>query len=287
MEIVRDRESLRRARLSLAAPVGAVLTMGALHDGHLSLLSRARADCASVVASVFVNPTQFGPAEDFARYPRDEAGDLARLEAAGVDLAFLPSVQEIYPPGFATAVDVGPIAEPLEGTARRGHFRGVATVVAILFGLVGPQRAYFGQKDAQQTLVVRRLVADLAMPVEIVVCPTVREADGLALSSRNRHLSPGERAAAPVLYRALGEASRLVDAGERDAETIRRRMREVLAAEPLASPEYVSVADGNTLRELDRVAGEVLVSLAARFGDTRLIDNVPLTVPQPPRRGRT
>jgi len=279
MEVVRTRAALRRARGGLPGPVGAVLTMGALHDGHRSLLERARAECASVVASVFVNPTQFGPAEDFERYPRDEAGDVAVLEAAGVDLVFAPPVEEIYPPAFATTVDVGPIAEPLEGAARPGHFRGVATVVAILFGLIAPERAYFGQKDAQQTLVVRRLVQDLAIPIEIVVCPTVREPDGLALSSRNRHLSAAERAGAPVLFRALADGRRLVEGGERDPQAIRQRMRDVLSAEPLARPEYVSVADGSTLRELDRVAGEILLSMAVRFGDTRLIDNLPLTVP--------
>ena len=278
MEVARTLASLRRARLSLPAPVGAVLTMGALHDGHRSLLARARGECASVVASVFVNPTQFGPAEDFERYPRDETGDLAALESAHVDLAFLPLVEEIYPHGSATTVDVGPIAQPLEGAARPGHFRGVATVVTVLLNLIGPERTYFGQKDAQQTLVVRRLVDDLGMPVQVVVCPTVREADGLALSSRNRRLSPTERAATTVLFRALEEARALVEAGERDAEAVRQRMRAVVASEPLARPEYVSAADAHTLRELEVVAGEVLLSLAARFGDTRLIDNIPLTV---------
>lgn len=279
MEVVRTRAALRHARAGLPAPVGAVLTMGALHDGHLSLLTSAGAECASVVVSVFVNPTQFAPTEDFGRYPRDEAGDLGVLEAAGVDVAFVPPVEEIYSPGFATAVDVGQIAEPLEGAARPGHFRGVATVVAILFELIEPERAYFGQKDAQQALVVRRLVDDLAMPIEIVVCPTIREADGLAFSSRNRNLSPAERAAAPVVFRTLEEARRLVEAGARDAEAVRGRMREILAGERLVKPEYVSVADAHTLQELERLhPGEVLLSLAARIGSTRLIDNIPLTV---------
>jgi pantoate--beta-alanine ligase len=276
--VVRTREALRRARGALAEPVGAVLTMGALHEGHRALLERARAECASVVASTFVNPTQFGPAEDFARYPRDEAGDLAILEATGVDVVFIPPVEEIYPAGAGTTIDVGPIAEPLEGAARPGHFRGVATVVTVLFDLIRPDRTYFGQKDAQQCLVVRRLVDDLALPIEVVVCPTVREADGLAVSSRNRLLSPVERAAATVLYRALEEGRRLIESGERDGEIVRERMRDVLAEETLVQPDYVSVADGSTLRELDAISGGALLSLAARLGTTRLIDNVPLTV---------
>lgn len=278
MEVTRTRAEVRAARDRLPEPVGAVLTMGALHEGHRSLVARARRENASVVATIFVNPTQFGPSEDLAVYPRDEAADLAALEAAGVDLVFAPPVEEVYPEGFGTSIDVGPIAAPLEGAARPGHFRGVAPVVAILLGLIRPQRTYFGQKDAQQCLVVRRLVADLAMPAEVVVCPTVREADGLALSSRNSSLSPEERAAAPVLYRALAAARDLAAAGERDAEALRRRMRDVLATEPLARPEYVSVADAADLRELDDVAGDVLISLAARIGPTRLIDNLPLSV---------
>jgi pantoate--beta-alanine ligase len=253
--------------------------MGALHEGHLSLVQRARAECRSVVATIFVNPTQFGPTEDFRAYPRDEAADLALLRDAGTDLVFVPSVEEVYAQGFSTAIDVGAIAEPLEGAARRGHFQGVATVVTILLDLIGAQRAYFGQKDAQQTLVVKRLVEDLALPVEVAVCPTVREPDGLALSSRNRYLSAEERAAAPALYRALREGQVRVEAGERDAARVRAAMDEVLAAEPLVRPEYVSVADGGTLRELERIdRGDVLLSLAARVGDTRLIDNVPLHI---------
>jgi pantoate--beta-alanine ligase len=279
IHFVRTREALRRARAGLAEPLGAVLTMGALHEGHRALLERARAECASVVASIFVNPTQFGPAEDFVRYPRDEAGDLDILESAGTDVVFAPPVEEVYPRGAGTTVDVGPIAEPLEGAARPGHFRGVATVVTVLFDLIRPDRTYFGQKDAQQCLVVRRLVEDLALSIEIVVCPTVREADGLAVSSRNRLLSPAERAAAPVLYRALEDGRRLIESGERDGEVVRRRMGEVIAAEALVRPDYVSVADGSTLRELETVSGDVLLSLAAQLGTTRLIDNVPLKVP--------
>jgi pantoate--beta-alanine ligase len=269
---------MRTARSGLAEPVGAVLTMGALHEGHRSLLERAHSQCASVVASIYVNPAQFGPAEDFGRYPRDEAGDLAILDAAGVDVVLAPSVEEIYPAGSSTTIDVGSIAEPLEGALRPGHFRGVATVVTLLFDLIRPQRAYFGQKDGQQCLVVRRLVEDLALPIEVVICPTVREADGLAISSRNRALSPAERAAAPVLYRALVEGGRVIESGERDGEVVRQRMRDVLAGEGLVRPDYVSVADGSTLRELETISGDVLLSLAAHIGTTRLIDNVPLRV---------
>ena len=279
MRVVRTRTDIREARARLVEPVGAVLTMGALHDGHRALLERARAECASVVASIFVNPTQFGPAEDFARYPRDEAGDLAILESAGVDVVLVPPVEEIYPAGAGTTIDVGPIAEPLEGAARPGHFRGVATVVTVLFDLIRPDRTYFGQKDAQQCLVVRQLVGDLALPIQVVVCPTVREADGLAVSSRNRLLSLAERAAAPVLYRGLDEGRLAIESGERDGEIVRERMRDILAGEALLQPDYVSVADGSTLRELDEVSGDVLLSLAARIGTTRLIDNVPLKVP--------
>jgi pantoate--beta-alanine ligase len=195
-----------------------------------------------------------------------------------VDVVLAPPVEEIYPSGAGTTIDVGPIAEPLEGAARPGHFRGVATVVTVLFDLIRPNRAYFGQKDAQQCLVVRSLVEDLALPIEVVICPTVREADGLAISSRNRALSPAERAAAPVLYCTLEEGRRVMESGERDAEVVRRRMQDVLAAEALVQPDYVSVADGSTLRELETVSGDVLLSLTARIGGTRLIDSLPLRV---------
>lgn len=276
MEVVRDRAAVRAARQRLQAPVGFVATMGALHAGHDSLVRRARQECASVIASLFVNPMQFGQGEDFERYPRDEPADLARLRDLGVDVVFAPSVEAVYPPGFSTFVDVGPLGQVLEGAVRPGHFRGVATVVAILFGLVRPDRAYFGQKDGQQTVVVRRLVTDLALGVEIVVCPTVREGDGLAVSSRNAYLTADERAAAPVLYRALCAAEQAYHAGERDAERLRELMQATLAAERLARTEYVSVADPETLLELGRVDGAALASLAVRFPSTRLIDCLPL-----------
>jgi pantoate--beta-alanine ligase len=253
--------------------------MGWLHEGHRSLMQRARADSATTVVTIFVNPRQFNDASDYSRYPRDEARDLAICEEEGVDLVFAPPVDEVYPPGFDTIVSVGAISRPLEGAARPGHFDGVATVVAILFSLVGAERAYFGQKDFQQVLVIRRMAIDLALPTEVIACPTVREPDGLAVSSRNVHLSPAERAAAPVLRRALLAGRAAWEAGERSGEVIRQAIAAELAREPLARPDYVSVADGTTLREVDRVDAAALLSLAVRIGDTRLIDNEPLRGP--------
>jgi pantoate--beta-alanine ligase len=276
---VRDRPSLAAALAELAAPVGFVPTMGALHAGHESLLRRARDDCASVVASIFVNPTQFGPGEDLEQYPRDEHGDLAMLRATGVELCFMPHVDEIYPPGASTSVDVGALGEVLEGAARPGHFRGVATVVSILLSVVHPQRAYFGQKDGQQAVVVRRLVRDLGLSPEVIVCPTIREADGLAMSSRNAYLSAAERAAAPVLSRALRAAEEAYESGERSAKALRGLMRETLERAPMATIDYVSLADAETLSELRSVEGPALASLAVRFPSARLIDCLPLGDP--------
>lgn len=247
--------------------------MGWLHDGHRALMRRARAEDATAVVTIFVNPRQFNVADDFTRYPRSEARDLEICEAEGVDLVFAPPVSEIYPPGFDTVVSVGAVARPLEGAARPGHFEGVATVVAILFDLVRADHAYFGQKDAQQIMVIRQMARDLAIPTEVIACPTVREPDGLALSSRNVHLTPAQRAAAPVLHRALLAARSKWAAGERSGDILRDAMRSTLAAEPLADLEYVSVADGSTLTELERVDGPALLSVAVRFGATRLIDN--------------
>ncbi len=274
--VLRTRAELRAALADAPRPVGLVPTMGWLHDGHRALMRRARAADATTVATIFVNPRQFNVPADFTKYPRDEARDLEICEAEGVDIVWAPPVDEVYVPGFDTIVHVGAIAEPLEGAARPGHFDGVATVVAILFGVVGADRAYFGQKDAQQVMVIRRMALDLALPTEVITCPTVREPDGLALSSRNVHLTPEQRAAAPVLHRALLAAKAAHDAGERSAEALRMWMIETLGAEPLAEVEYVSVADGATLAELDRVTGPALLSLAVRFGSTRLIDNEPL-----------
>ncbi len=274
--VVRTREDLRAALKQAPRPLGLVPTMGWLHDGHRALMRRARADNAIVVVTIFVNPRQFGDAADLAQYPRNEARDVAICEGEGVDIVFAPSVDEVYLPGFDTTVTVGEIAQPLEGAARPGHFDGVATVVAILFGLVRAERAYFGQKDAQQVAVITRMALDLAIPTEVVACPTVREPDGLAMSSRNAHLSPAERAAAAVLRRALLVAREAWAGGERSADVLRARMLAELGEEPLARVDYVSCADAATLRELDHVEGPALLSLAVRFGSTRLIDNEPL-----------
>ncbi len=249
--------------------------MGWLHAGHRSLVARARAECATVAVSIFVNPRQFGSPADLAQYPRSEARDLEICASEGVDLVWIPGVADVYPTGFDTSVRVDALARPLEGAARPGHLEGVATVVAVLFGLVRPDRAYFGAKDAQQLRVIARMADDLALTT-VVPCPTVREPDGLALSSRNVHLGPAERAAAAVLHRALQAGRARWDAGERDASAIRAVVRGVVESEPLARLEYVSVADDATLAELERVSGPALLSLAARFGSTRLIDNVAL-----------
>jgi len=274
--VLRTRAELRAALAEAPRPVGVVPTMGWLHDGHRSLMRRARAADATTVVTIFVNPRQFGDPADLAKYPRNEGRDVAICEEEGVDLVFAPSVEEVYPPGFDTTIHVGAIAEPLEGAARPGHFDGVATVVAILFDLVGAEHAYFGQKDAQQVLVVRQMARDLAIGTEVIACPTVREPDGLALSSRNVHLNPRERAAAAVLHRALVAARDAWLAGERSGDALRARMRDVLATELLADPDYVSVADLGSLAELGRVDGPALLSLAVRFGRTRLIDNEPI-----------
>jgi pantoate--beta-alanine ligase len=247
--------------------------MGWLHAGHLSLVERARAESATVVVSIFVNARQFGQAGDFTKYPRNEARDLAMCEADGVDLVFAPTVDEVYPPGFDTVVSVGAIGGPLEGAARPGHFDGVATVVAILFALVGAERAYFGLKDYQQVRVIRRMALDLALPTEVVALETVRDPDGLAMSSRNARLSPAGRTAAPVLRRALVAGAARVRAGERDAVAVRAAMLAVLATEPMADVDYVSVADPETLEELATIRNGALLSLAVGIEGVRLIDN--------------
>jgi pantoate--beta-alanine ligase len=254
--------------------------MGWLHEGHRALMRQARAADATTVVTIFVNPRQFTVADDYTQYPRNEARDVAIAQAEGVDIVFAPDAAEVYPPGFDTIVSVGAVAKPLEGAARPGHFDGVATVVAILFDLVGADHAYFGQKDAQQVMVIRQMARDLAIATQVIACPTVRESDGLALSSRNVHLTPEQRAAAPVLHQALLAARTRWEAGERSADVLREAMRATLGAEPLATVDYVSVADGTTLAELDRVDGPALMSLAVRFGTTRLIDNE-LLEPEP------
>ncbi len=267
---------LRKARARLPAPVGFVPTMGYLHAGHLALVRQSKLENAATVVSIFVNPTQFDRADDLASYPRDVPRDLRLLEDLGVDAVFVPSADEMYPPGFKTLVRVQEITEVLEGAHRPGHFDGVATVVTKLFNIVQPDRAYFGQKDAQQVVVVKRLVADLNFPLEIRVVPTVREPDGLALSSRNVRLTPEGRRAAPLLFRALSAARDAWLAGERDAERLRERVRAVLAKEPRIRLEYVSLAHPETLEELEGEVSRGLLSLAAWIDDVRLIDNVVL-----------
>lgn len=274
MKVVRSLAELRQSRAQLPGPVGLVPTMGALHDGHLSLIRSARQDCASVVVSIFVNPAQFGAHEDLNAYPRDLARDAALAEQSGADVVWAPEVMDVYPPGFQTWIQVEALTAVLEGIHRPGHFKGVATVVAKLFNAVLPQRAYFGQKDAQQVVVVRRMVQDLAFPIEVVVCPTVREADGLAMSSRNAYLNPDERRAATVLYRALSAAAEAFQAGQREADALRAAMERTLAAEPLARPQYVSLADPDSLEELSGPVERGLLSLAVYVGPTRLIDNL-------------
>ncbi len=276
VRVVRTRHDLRDLLAGLPRPIGLVPTMGWLHDGHRSLMARSRAENPTTVMTLFVNPKQFNSAADLARYPRNEARDLAIAAAEGVDLVFAPSAAEVYPPGFETTVTVGRLATILEGAARPGHFDGVATVVSILFNLVGADVAYFGQKDAQQVMVIRRMARDLGLATAVEACPTVREADGLALSSRNALLSPAARAAAPIVHRALEAALRRAEAGERSADALRDTMWEVLTSEPLAEPEYVSVASldpHHELEELVTLDGPALLSMAVRFGEIRLIDN--------------
>ena len=278
MLIVRTVSALRAARREAAGPVGLVPTMGYLHPGHLSLVHAARAECASVYASIFVNPTQFGPNEDFAKYPRDEARDLAMLDAAGVALVFIPTVEEMYPPDDATRISVPALTEVLEGARRPGHFVGVATVVAKLFNAVQPDRAYFGQKDTQQLAVIRRMTRDLLLPIEVVGCPIIRDEDGLACSSRNVYLSPEQRREAVSLSRGLRGAQLAFDAGTRDAEALRTIVRRQIEAGPLASVDYISLADAESLIELHGVVtAPAVLSLAVAFWPTHLLDNTTLT----------
>ena len=276
MKIAHTIAELSAFRSALAAPVGFVPTMGYLHAGHLSLVREARQACASVAASIFVNPTQFGPGEDFAAYPRNTDGDLALLESAGVDLVWLPTPKVLYPPDFQTWVTVEEVASPLEGRMRPGHFRGVATVVAKLFNAVQPQFAYFGQKDAQQVAVIQRMITDLNFPLQMVVCPTLRETDGLAMSSRNSYLIPAERQAAVVLYRSLSAARLRFETSPVTADDLRQTMLEILNREPIARVQYVSCADLDSLAELDGhllPSSRLLLSMAVYIGKTRLIDN--------------
>jgi len=276
MKTVEKINDMRRLRQQIAEPVGLVPTMGYLHEGHLALVKRARAENSSVVVSIFVNPTQFGPQEDFKHYPRDHELDLSILKKEKTDIVFMPSVTEMYPSPFNSWVEVSKVTERLEGASRPTYFRGVTTVVAKLFNIVQPTRAYFGQKDAQQAIVIRKMVADLNMDVEIVILPTVREPDGLAVSSRNIYLNPKERKTAVVLYQALCLAQKLWVQGETNAQTIRQQMTDLIQKEPSTNIDYVSIANPETLDELDKVESPALVSLAVKIGSTRLIDNIVL-----------
>jgi len=276
VKVVETIDKMKQVRQQLAEPVGLVPTMGYLHEGHLTLVRHARAENPSVVATIFVNPTQFGPQEDLAKYPRDIQRDLTLLDKEGTDIVFIPSADEMYPPRYNSWVKVTKVTERLEGASRPGHLKGVTTVCNKLFNIVQPTRAYFGQKDAQQAIVIRKMVAELNMNLEIVTVPTVREPDGLAMSSRNTYLNPQERQAATVLYQSLTLAQRLYASGERDAEKIRQQMTALIQKQPLAQIDYVSIADNETLEELDTVTPPALVSLAVKFGKARLLDNVVL-----------
>ncbi len=273
MRVIEKIEEYRNIRPELTEPVGFVPTMGYLHEGHLSLVKRARNENKSVVVSIFVNPTQFGPNEDFKSYPRDTERDLNMLEPY-TDIVFMPSPEEMYPPNYDSWVDIEGITDVLEGAKRPGHFRGVATVCTKLFNIVQPASAYFARKDAQQLLVIKKMVKDLNLPLEIVTCPTIRERDGLAMSSRNTYLNPEQRQAAVVLYKSLILALHTYESGERKAGTIRGKMTVLIEQEPLAQIEYISVADTETLQELDKIEEKALVSMAVKIGTTRLIDNV-------------
>ncbi len=276
MIIAKTIAEVRRLREGFPKPVGLVPTMGYLHNGHLALIRRARTENNLMVVSVFVNPAQFGPQEDFKTYPRDIESDLKILARENTDIVFLPPVEEMYPPGFDSWVDMGKIARRLEGASRPGHFRGVATVVAKLFNIIQPTSAYFGQKDAQQTIVINKMVADLNMNLKIITVPTVREDDGLAISSRNAYLNPKERQAATVLYRSLCLSQQLWAEGEKEAGKIKERMIDLIHSEPVADIDYVSIAEPEILEDMEAVKAPALVSLAVRIGKTRLIDNVVL-----------
>ena len=281
MQVVETIAAIKELRRKISGSVGLVPTMGYLHQGHLALVRKARAENSTVVASIFVNRAQFELNEDFGAYPRDLNRDLKLLDSEGADIVFIPRDQEMYPPGFSSWVDVERASRRLEGASRPGFFRGVATICAKFFNIVQPTRAYFGQKDAQQALIIKKLVADLNMNLEIVVVPTVRESNGLAMSSRNTYLNPEERQAATVLFKALTLAQQLWQNGEKDADKIREAMTSLIRKEPLSQIDYVSVADANDLEELKVVDRPTLVSLAVRIGKTRLIDNIILEMDVP------
>jgi pantoate--beta-alanine ligase len=276
MKVIETITEMKKVRSELTGSVGFVPTMGYLHEGHLTLVKWAKKANLWAVVSIFVNPTQFGPKEDLAKYPRDIPRDLSLLETVKTEFVFIPSAGDMYPLVYNTWVDVEKVTERLEGASRPGHFRGVATVCNKLFNIVQPTKAYFGQKDAQQVVVIKKMVADLNMNLEIVAVPTVREPDGLAMSSRNTYLNPKERQAGVVLYKALTLAQKLYTSGEQDAEKIRQEMIKLIQKEPLASIDYVSIANAETLEEQDKITPPAVVSMAVRIGKTRLIDNVTL-----------
>ena len=273
MRTIIGLDELRAARPSLDGTVGLVPTMGYLHEGHLSLIRQAKKECDHVVVSIFVNPTQFGANEDLSKYPRDLERDLSLIKPLGVDLVWNPTPEIMYPTGYQTWVEVDALTRSLEGALRPTHFKGVTTVVAKLFNAVQPHKAYFGQKDAQQAAVIRQMVRDLNFPIDIVICPIIREIDGLAMSSRNKYLEGDDRKAATVLFRSLSAAKAAYEGGERNAEKLRAKMKEVIESEPRAQMQYVSCADYDSLEELDVVKGKTLLSMAVILGRTRLIDN--------------
>ena len=274
MKVISTIREMKTWREQFTGSVGLVPTMGYLREGHLSLVRRARVENSMVVVSIFVNPAQFGPSEDYAAYPRDPERDIDVLQREETDIVFMPSAEEMYPPGFNSWVTVGGVTERLEGACRPSHFKGVATVVHKLFNIVGPKRSYFGQKDAQQAIVIKKMVADLNINLEVVVLPIVREKDGLAMSSRNTYLKPEEREAATILFKGLTAVQKLHRKGERDAERLRRHLRSLIGTEPLAHMDYGSIADRETLEELSTVDRPALVSLAVKIGRVRLIDNI-------------
>jgi pantoate--beta-alanine ligase len=274
MQIIETIAEMKQIRHSLKGTVGLFPTLGYLHEGHLSLVRRSRSENNFTLTSLFVNPTQFGPGEDFDRYPRDYQRDFAMLEKEKVDYVFLPAVKAMYPPGYNTWVDVLGVTDRLEGAVRPGHFRGVATIVAKIFNILEPDRAYFGQKDAQQCVVLKKMAAELNMNVEVVICPTVREPDGLAMSSRNVYLSPEERQQAPVIYQSLCQARAMWAAGERDSARLRQAMTGLIQQKPLGKIEYISIAGALGLNELEKAEPPVVISTVVRFGKTRLLDNI-------------
>jgi len=276
MEVVTTIAEMKALRHQIVGTIGFVPTMGYLHEGHLALVKQARTENSVVVVSIFVNPTQFGPNEDFNTYPRNTKRDLALLEKEKTDIIFMPSGEEMYPTGSSSWVEVEKVTERLEGSHRPGHFKGVTTIVAKLFNIVEPTTAYFGQKDAQQAIVIKKMVNDLNMNLQIIVAPTVRESDGLAMSSRNIYLNPDERQAATVLFEALTLAQQLWQKGERNAEHLRQEMNSHISKQPLATIDYISIADNQTLEELTEIYKPALVSLATKIGKTRLLDNIVL-----------